>query len=37
MFILVNNPAEVLFVIALVTTQLYFYKKSVLAKATIET
>jgi len=37
MFILVNNPAEVPFVIALATARLRLYKKGVLAKATIET
>jgi hypothetical protein len=36
-FILVDNPAEVLFVMALVTVQLCLYKKGVLAKATIKT
>ena len=37
LFILIDNPLEVPFVIALATTQLYLYKKGVLAKATIET
>jgi len=37
MFILVDNPAEVPFVIALATTQLRLYKKGVLTKTTIET
>ena len=36
-FILVDNPAEVPFAIALATTQLYLYKKGILAKATIKT
>ena len=36
-FILVDNPAEVPFVMALATTQSRLYKKGVLAKATIET
>jgi hypothetical protein len=35
-FILVDNPTEIPFIIALATTQLYFYKKRVFAKATIE-
>ena len=35
-FILVDNPAEVPFIMALATTQLYLYKKGVLTKATIE-
>jgi hypothetical protein len=37
LFILVDNPAKVLLVMALATTQLRFYKKGVLTKATIET
>jgi hypothetical protein len=37
MFILVDNPIEVPFAIALATTQSRLYKKGVLAKATIET
>jgi len=37
MFILVDNPAEVPFTIALATAQSRLYKKGVLAKATIET
>ena len=36
-FILVDNPAEVPFIIALATARLYLYKKSMLAKATIKT
>ena len=36
-FILVNNPTEVPFTMALATTQSRLYKKGVLAKATIET
>jgi hypothetical protein len=37
LFILVNNPTEVLFIIALATTQLHLYEKGMLAKATIKT
>jgi len=37
MFILVDNPTEVPFVIALATAQSRLYKKGVLAKAIIET
>jgi len=37
MFILVDNPIEVPFAIALATAQLRLYKKGVLIKATIET
>ena len=37
LFILVDNPIEVPFAIALATIQLYLYKKGVLAKATMET
>ena len=37
LFILVDNPIEVPFAIALATAQLHLYKKGVLAKATIET
>jgi hypothetical protein len=36
-FILVDNPIEVPFVIALATIQSRLYKKGVLTKATIET
>jgi hypothetical protein len=36
-FILVDNPTEVPFVMALATTQLCLYKKGVLAKAIIKT
>jgi hypothetical protein len=36
-FILVDNPIEVPFAMALATIQLRLYKKGVLAKATIET
>jgi len=37
MFILVDNPIEVPFAIALATTRSRLYKKGVLTKATIET
>jgi len=37
MFILVDNPTEVPFAMALAIIQSRFYKKGVLAKATIET
>ena len=37
LFILVNNPIEVPFIIALATARLHLYKKSMLAKATMET
>ena len=37
MFILVDNPTEAPFIIALATTQLCLYEKGVLTKATIET
>ena len=37
MFILVDNPAEVPFAIALATIQSRLYKKGMLAKATMET
>ena len=37
MFILVDNPMEVPFIIALATARSRLYKKGVLAKATIET
>jgi hypothetical protein len=37
MFILVDNPIEVPFAMALATTRSRLYKKGVLAKATIET
>ena len=37
MFILVDNPTEVPFTIALATAQSCLYKKGMLAKATIET
>ena len=36
-FILVDNPIEVPFTIALATTQSRLYEKGVLTKATIET
>ena len=36
-FILVDNPVEVPFIIALATARLCLYKKGVLAKATMET
>ena len=36
-FILVDNPAEVPFAMALATARLRLYKKGVLAKATMET
>ena len=36
-FILVDNPIEVPFIMALATAQSRLYKKGVLAKATIET
>ena len=37
LFILVDNPAKVPFIIALATAQLRLYKKGVLTKATMET
>jgi len=37
MFILVDNPTEVPFAMALATVQLRLYKKGVLTKATMET
>ena len=37
LFILVNNPIEVPFIMALATAQLYLYKKGILAKTIIET
>ena len=37
MFILVDNPVKVPFVMALATIQSRLYKKGVLTKATIET
>jgi len=37
MFILVDNPTEVPFAIALATIQSRLYKKGMLTKATIET
>jgi len=37
MFILVDNPTEVPFIMALATAQSRLYKKGVLAKAIIET
>jgi len=37
LFILVDNPTEVPFIIALATAQLRLYKKDVLTKATIKT
>jgi len=37
MFILVDNPMEVPFAMALATAQSRLYKKGVLTKATIET
>jgi len=37
MFILVNNPIEVPFAIALATARSRLYKKGMLAKATIKT
>jgi len=36
-FILVDNPTEVPFIMALATAQSRLYKKGVLAKATMET